>query len=471
MVTSTGTARKAPAATVQEVCIDLPGEAIQCWRSSDNIRVRLRKHRDVFFDINFENGAIYTVESASEFYSPRDKKLLRKVEFLDGSPFNIWVGREFRGSLVLKENGLLLGAFQVDQLDSKNYGADPKTKPEPLMVFMGKNNAASFACTASDPFGVGSTQGLLRTSFDPKLSVLKKFGTEFNYFFPPQSPEVREYVAVTEAMFSEIQPQVAKRLESGEAVEGNPGQIFIPPMPDEPISPLFIALTVAAKNISQNGVLNSGLFKETAGYVFENFKALNKIPMKVYIEKKAKGQYKVLFKGRPVTMLIAQARGIAENVKPLHQTVALGSKASAFIDGGFGKSGRSGYGGVKRLLLTSTHNFGNGMKIQVIGTVIDLFSDVNTVYFDEGGSKDLSEFLGRAGVSVAKAGVTAAIGSLFAAAGVAAMTAGAVAAGIGAAPVLAVVAVIVGGYILAAAIVDSADSEFSVKERAAIVAR
>ena len=66
-------------ATTQDVCIDLPGESVKCWRSSDNIRVILRKHRDVIFDINFGKDAIYTVESKFDFYSPREKKLLRKA--------------------------------------------------------------------------------------------------------------------------------------------------------------------------------------------------------------------------------------------------------------------------------------------------------------------------------------------------------------------------------------------------------
>lgn len=55
-----------------------------------------------------------------------------------------------------------------------------------------------------------------------------------------------------------------------------------------------------------------------------------------------------------------------------------------------------------------------------IGRVIDLIGDTNTVFVDENGSKDLSEF--RAGVSLVKAGPTAAIGGLPAAALVADVT-------------------------------------------------
>ena len=66
------------APTVQDVCIDLPGETVQCWRSSDNIKVILRKHRDVIFEIKLAQGQKYTVESTrSDFYNANEKKLIR----------------------------------------------------------------------------------------------------------------------------------------------------------------------------------------------------------------------------------------------------------------------------------------------------------------------------------------------------------------------------------------------------------
>jgi hypothetical protein len=193
--------------------------------------------------------------------------------------------------------------------------------------------------------------------------------------------------------------------------------------------------------------------------------------MKVLIEKKVKGKYRVALKGMPAKKWVTQALGITKGSKVVHESIPLGSKGSAFIDGGFSKSGKAGYGGVKRIILTTAKNFKSGLKIQGIGTVIDLIGDVNTVYFDENGSKDLSEFLGRAGVSLGKAGVTAALGSLFAAIGVAALSAVTLAAGLGAAPVLAVVVVVIAGYIGAATLVDMVDEQFNIKNGVASMAR
>lgn len=467
---SSKNANAAKSPTTQDVCIDLPGESVQCWRSSDNIRVILRKHRDVIFDINFSKDAIYTVESKFDFYSPREKKLLRKASFFDGERLHIWVGREFRGCLVLKFKDAVIGQYEVNKLDTASYGADPKAKPEPLLVVMGKKpDTQPFACTTDDPFGIGRTQLVLAPTISPKLAFLSKVGSQFDYAYPQDPPEVKEYVVVTEVGPEEIQSHVLKQLES-DAVTGRPTELFAEPKNGSGNSMLYRALGAAAANIAGNETITSNWFKETTGYLQENFRSLNKIAMTVRIEKKVNGKYRMLIKGKPMTQLIAQSLGGAR-AKVTHHRSALGSEKSKFIDGGFGKTGKAGYGGARRIVMTASENFKGGMKIQVIGTVIDLFVDANSVFLDEKGSGDLSEFLGRAGVSIAKAGATAALGSIFAAAGTVFITAAAVAFGATAAPVIAVMAIVVGGYILAATIVDFADNALEIKETVAKVTR
>lgn len=90
------------------------------------------------------------------------------------------------------------------------------------------------------------------------------------------------------------------------------------------------------------------------------------------------------------------------------------------------------------------------------------------MYVDEKGSRDLSEFLGRADVSLAKAGATAALGGILAAA----LTAAAAAIfGVAGAPVFLVVGLVIGGYILAQTVVDKIDSSLEIKEKFAGIAR
>lgn len=266
----------------------------------------------------------------------------------------------------------------------------------------------------------------------------------------------------------EIRPEVLKRLETG-PVTGKPSELFSASRQPDEESHLYRALGAAASTIAGNDIVTSTPFKETAGYLQEHYRALDKILMTVRIEKKTKGQYRAILKGKPFSKVVA-ATLAGKTVKTVHQNTALGSKASSFIDGGFAKSGKIGYG-ARRIMLTAAENFKGGVKVQIVGTVIDLFVDVHAVYFDEKGSKDLSEFLGRAGVSLVKAGMTAAIGSVFAAGGIALVTAGAAVMSLGAAPVIAVIAVVIGGYILAATLVDLVDEGFNVKQSVADLAR
>ncbi len=466
--------RKAGAAAgsaAQEVCIDLPGESVQCWRSSDKVKVILRKHRDVIFDINLKSDTTYTLESESEFYSPREKKLLKRANFFDGERFQIWVGREFKGCLVLTVNGAILGKYKVVELDPTNYGSDPKTKPEPLLVVLGKQAQSSpFAYTPADPLNACQSQLDIFATLNPKLPLLSSFSsTRFDYTYSSEPPEVKEYVVVAEVKAEEIRPDVLNKLEAG-AVSGTPSELFLSPPKAQPDSHLYKALGAVASVVAGSEVMTSNPFKETAGYLQENFRALDKLLMTIRIEKRKKGMYRAVLKGKPISRVIAASLA-GKTAKVAHQNVALGSKASSFIDGGYVKTGAKGYGGAKRIMLTAADKFKGGMKIQVIGTVIDLFVNAHTVYFDEKGSKDFSEFLGRAGVSIAKAGMTAAMGSVFAAVGVTAVTALTALVGLGAAPVIAVMAVVIGGYILAATIVDGIDNGFGIKQTVAELSR
>ncbi|NNG25330.1 hypothetical protein [Telluria aromaticivorans] len=464
---TTGIARKA---MTQEVCIDLPGERVQCWRSSDQVKVVLRKHRDVIFDINLKSDTIYTVESKSEFYSPRERKLLRKASFFDGQRLQIWVGREFKDTLILTANGVVLGKYKVVDLDPAIYGSDPKDKPEPLLIVLGKRELASDAAgMTTDPLKLKQNQLDIFSVLEPKLPLLASMSsTRFDYSYSAEPPEVREYVAVTDVRPEEIRPEVLKELETG-PVTGKPSELFAATAPSSRDSHLYKALGAVASTISGNEIVTSNWFKESAGYLQEHLKSLDKILMTVRIEKKPKGQYGAILKGKPFVKVISAALA-GKAAKTVHENVHLGSKATSFIDGGFSKSGKAGYG-ARRIMLTAAENFKGGVKVQILGTVIDLFVDVHSVYFDEKGSKDLSEFLGRAGVTLVKAGLTAALGSVFAAGGIALVTAGAAFAGLAAAPVIAVVAVAIGGYIFAAAIVDFIDDGLSVKQTVAGLSR
>lgn len=125
-------------------CIDLPGETVRCWRSTDKLQVVLKKHRDVIIDIKFASGREYTVESTgSDFYHSDKKKLiagkgLQRVLFHDGERLHLWVARDFTGELLLKSSEKLLMRINPHKLDLRKYDHRPTTKPEPIIIALGE---------------------------------------------------------------------------------------------------------------------------------------------------------------------------------------------------------------------------------------------------------------------------------------------------------------------------------------------
>lgn len=138
----------------QQVCIDLPGEVIRCHVHKPKLQVMLRKHRDVVFDIELFKGMQYTVHAdQSDFYNARDKKIVlvkrqQSVGFRDGERVHLHVGRNFKGHLVLKANGKVLGRYSPNGLDAQRYDDNPATKPSPLIIVM-KNPSAEAATPAA----------------------------------------------------------------------------------------------------------------------------------------------------------------------------------------------------------------------------------------------------------------------------------------------------------------------------------
>jgi hypothetical protein len=176
--------------SVQEHCIDLPGETVQCWigGGTDKLKVILRKHRDVIFDIHLGNGRNYTLETTeSDFYNVRDKKLVsaaqhRKVSFKDGERMHLWVGRNFRGALVLKSDEHVIYKVEPAKWDQHPYGEDPKEKPAPIIVAIG---GATVSPTAhkkiSDHYLSAQDKSALPT---PVITARAAFASALELTFP-----------------------------------------------------------------------------------------------------------------------------------------------------------------------------------------------------------------------------------------------------------------------------------------------
>ena len=185
-------------------CIDLPGE---------EPRYVVRKHRDVIFDLQLFKGMVYTVEADQcDFYNARDKKLVEvekrhKVSFKDGERLHLWVGRGFKGALVLKANGKVLGRYEPTRLDERRYDAEPATKPAPLIVVM-KNDPAPKPTLTAAPRARGSS-GVDTEWRQPYPSL------EFSKPRPPSSEDQSAHVVEINPNDAGIPREIAEFFKKG----------------------------------------------------------------------------------------------------------------------------------------------------------------------------------------------------------------------------------------------------------------
>lgn len=471
----------------QLYCIDLPGETVECYVHKPKLKVLLREWRDVIFDIKLEANKQYKVYATqSDFYNARDKKIVLRdkkqiATFKDGERFHLWISRSFKGDLVLMDNDTELGRYTPNTLDKRRYDNHPETKPEPMLVTLHKqeNQAMSAGqCTPDDPYGLGIMNLAVKQHATPAIDLIKPFGMVQDYNpFLDHVPEKHEYVVATIAQPDELQPHVREQLDKGKAVQGTPEQIFGEVKEGSDLANAlygWVQNFIDESDPYSQSWINSSSFKETMGYIQTQNKHFNKLGMRIYIEKAPKGAYKVVLKGRTVTQMLASS---ASASKAKITKTPMGKESLQWLGGDFERRGRTTKGHFKRLMIKLGENAKEGAKLQIIGTMIDIYFDITKVYNSKDGSKDFSEFLGRAGVSVAKAALTAVIGGLLAtwaisgAAATASLLATTGMIATAAIPVAVAVLIVVGVYIFTAWIVDQLDAGLNVKETVAKYAK
>jgi len=228
-VAADNAAKKAPykvplPADTQRVCIDLPGEDMRCIVHKTKLQIVLRKHRDVIFDIQLFKGMQYTVEAdQSDFYNARDKILVavkkkQKVMFKDGERLHLHVGRNFKGNLILKANGKIMGRWHPNELDTTRYDEAPETKMAPLMVVMKNTDAltskpgpaTSPQSGLDDPLGLSKTWQLSPLARVYDLDKAVPLGRATHAAHEPAHPVVAVVDISADGMPKQVQAHFAQ---------------------------------------------------------------------------------------------------------------------------------------------------------------------------------------------------------------------------------------------------------------------
>lgn len=419
------------------VCIDLPGEPIECWAETD-VTVLLRKHRDVIFDLNIKPGATYTVEATDDWiYDVAKKKRVKQGQFSDGQRFHIWISRDFKGFLLLKQNGKIMQRYSMLQFGLTGGSSDPKAKPAPIIIAMGINSTgpvpfqsgshatAGGALSAADPFAV-SNVGRSPAFVDPALLQPQEWFPLPIKLAPDTSVSAPQEAHVVEVERRSIPQEVLDQVAAGGADE-----TAIDTNKIATRNWLIGQLAGAAAFLSDNKEWISELWSE-------RFRL-----MKI-VHKNVGERWYVVFTGNPrLRKVITAARYGVKNEKVLTIAGGAGAVNTGAAAAWEGAKGAFKKAGLMALIFTITLD------------TAEWLHDYEQVGPDGKRKKDFADLLGKIGIDLVKAGLSAAIASVVVGAAVAAFT---VIAGAS----LPVLGIVIGTMLVAVAVgyrLDSLDKE------------
>ncbi|WP_325342943.1 hypothetical protein [Trinickia sp.] len=377
-----------------QVCIDLPGEPVECWAETD-VTVLLRKHRDVIFDIELLRGATYSVEATEDWiYDVKKKKRVQKGEFSDGQRYHIWISRDFKGYLLLKRDGNVVQRYAMSQFELGSGNSDPKFKPAPIIISMRSNATGAPAAAGGVPFTAPSSvlalnaRALTEPGGPPEPSSIFLAQQQQQWCPLPiklaagSSIEAPQYAHIVEvdkqSIPQEILDQVAAGGRDETAIDTNKIATR---------NWLLGQLAGAAAFINDNKAWISELWSE-------RFRL-----MKI-VHKNAGVRWYVVFTGNPRSRsLITAARYGLKHEKVLTIAGGAGSVESGAAAAWEGLRGVAKKAGLIALIFTMTLD------------AAEWLHDYEQIGPDGKRKKDFADLLGKLGIDFLKAGISAAIAS------------------------------------------------------------
>ena len=409
------------------VCIDLPGEPVECWVETD-VTVLLRKHRDVIFDLHIKPGATYTVEATEDWiYDVAKKKRVKHGQFSDGQRYHIWISRDFKGYLLLKQDGKELQRYSMFQFGLTGGSSDPKVKPEPIIIAMhvdpreGARPAAATPSMTSDPLSSADSQSLFEFASSAGASLrplaqpwqwcpLPVHLSENSSVEPPQQAQVVE--VDKQSIPRELLDQIAAGGSAETAIDTN-------------------------KIATRNWLL--GQLAGMTAFISDNKEWIRELWSENFrltrvVHKRVGERWYVVFTGNPRSRkLITAARYGVKHEKVLTIAGGAGSVESGIAAAWEGTKEALKKAGLIALIFTITLD------------TAEWLHDYQQVGADGKQKRDFADLLGKIGIDFAKAGLSAAIASSLVGVGVALLS-GAIVLPVAAIVVGTLVAAVIVGY-------------------------
>ncbi|QCP53170.1 hypothetical protein FAZ95_29290 [Trinickia violacea] len=383
--------------------IDLPGEPpkSKLWPGVNNLII-LRKHRDVVFDIKLGNGATYTVTTDrpqseyGRFYDPKRNLNVTKVTFKDGEPCHLWLGRTFQGSLILKQGDKLLGRYPIRKMDyTQGCTEDPKDKPAPIIIAMGLAQKAEQATTVSSSRTPQSPEKILFPR--PTVPGL----TDDSLIF--------DQSLMQEQLACRLPIKLAQDLTVAPPQEAHIVEVDARSIPEELLD------AVAAGGSDETAIDNNkiatrnwlfgqlggalGFFSDNKEWIREIWS--EKFRLMKIVHKNAGERWYVVLTGNPrLRKYLTAARYGAKNEKVL--TIAGGAGT---LESGAAAAWEASKGAFKKAGLLA-------LIFTVALDTAEWLHDYQQIGPDGKPKKDFADLLGKIGIDLAKAGLSAALASI-----------------------------------------------------------
>lgn len=441
--------------------IDLPGQTVDLETGTDTT-VILRKHRDVIFHFALQSVKKIEVKvpgksvAKSTLYDPKQKKLVKTLTIPNGAPYPVWIGREFNAEISVFGDGKLIGRYNPKKLDPSPVDPAPPFKPQPILIgFKEDAKAGVGQCTPDDPYGIGAAFHQQQPWLGKNLDFVSTLKDLQDYQYKNLLPELTPQQRVVMHVLPLSMPAAQSLPESHElAVK-----------PDELEKYLNQTQLQAFMSSTLDGAAGSTLFKSASDYVKDNRHWRERLSGQMRL-KKVRGQLMLVWVGRSDPSKFKHLPGT---------TYGMANPKVAGVTGGYTVKSNQPF---RRFALSALQTTGKnaldavkpGKALGSVGFVLDVYGDYRKVFHDLDGSKDVSEFLGRALVSLASAGASAALGGALAGVGMMLTSAVYVAAGI-TMPVAVVLVVGFVAFLLASTIIDNTLGSDTAKRNAGAIAK
>lgn len=387
-------------------------------------------------------------------YDVKRKKRVQKAQFQDGERYHLWVGRDFKGELVLSMNGSVLHRYSLAALNVHGESSDPKVKPAPLILTLGSQ--------------LGS-QGELRSTAvpQPSLSLFAKPAPLICRNTDGELPGSAWWGGMIPLDFglqTGVSTAAAMSASShSRAEEESVVHVFEVSLANAPAAVVALAANGGEdtaldtnKIVTRNWLI--GQFAGGTSFVKDNFEELRDLWNRSFrlmqiVHPKAGAKTYVVFRGNAgLRTVITGTRYSAKSSKILAITAGAGTFESATA---------AAWGASKGAFERAT---GVALVLTIALDGAEWYRDYSKADKNGKPSRDLFDLFAKVGVDLAAAGIAAAISTAV----VGALTTGLLASGlIAGASVWAVAALVFGAAVAVGYLINMTDNEFHITKRMA----